>query len=89
MKQPLRFVDSQHPSYLCKLDKSLYGLKQALHAWFSRLSSKLLQLDFTPSKADVSLFIFNKTNIWMYILIYVDDISIISSFSMATKKLVT
>jgi len=87
MKQPPGFVDSQHPDYLCKLDKSLYGLKQAPRAWFSRLSSKLLQLGFTASKADVSLFIFNKAGIQMYILIYVDDIIIVSSSSMATKRL--
>ena len=89
MKQPPRFVDSQHPSYLCKLDKSLHGLKQALCVLFSRLSSKLLQLNFTLPKADVSLFIFNKTDIRMYILIYIDDIIIISSSSMATIKLLT
>jgi hypothetical protein len=27
MKQPPGFVDSDHPTYICKLDKSLYGLK--------------------------------------------------------------
>ena len=86
MKQPPRFVDSQHPGHLCKLDKSLYGLKQAPRAWFSRLSSKLLQLSFTPSKADISLFIFNKTGIRMYILIYVDDIIIISSSSALLRN---
>jgi hypothetical protein len=87
MKQPPGFIDSDHPTYLCKLDKSLYGLKQAPRAWFSRLSGKLLQLGFYASKADVSLFIFNKGGIQMYILIYVDDIIIVSSSSSATHRL--
>jgi hypothetical protein len=55
MKQPPGFEDSQHPTHLCKLDKSLYDFKQAPRAWFSRLSGILLQLGFQASKADVSL----------------------------------
>jgi hypothetical protein len=86
-KQPLGFVDSDHPGYICKLDKSLYGLKQAPCAWFSRLNSKLLQLGFKASKADVSLFIFNQASIQIYMLIYVDDIIIIRSSNAATEKL--
>ena len=89
MKQPPGFVDSAHPTYICKLDKSLYGLKQAPRAWFSRLSGKLLQLGFHASKADVSLFFFNKGGVKMYILIYVDDIIIMSSSSSATDRLLT
>jgi hypothetical protein len=27
--QPLGFVDSAHPKYVCCLNRSLYGLKQA------------------------------------------------------------
>jgi hypothetical protein len=89
MKQSPGFADSVRPTYLCKLDKSLYGLKQAPRTWFSRLSGKLLQLGFYASKADVSLFIFNKDDIQMYILIYVDDIIIVSSSSVATDPLLT
>jgi hypothetical protein len=87
MQQPPGFVDAKYPNYICKLDKSLYGLKQAPQAWFSRLSSKLIQLGFIASKADVSLFIFNKANIQIYMLIYVGDIIIISSSMRATNKL--
>jgi hypothetical protein len=85
--QPLGFVDSKYPNYICKLDKSLYGLKQASCAWFSRLSTKLLQLGSTASKANVSLFFFNKAGIQLYMLIYVDDIIIISSSTAATERL--
>lgn len=87
MKQPPGFEDVTHPDYLCKLDKSLYGLKQAPRAWFSRLSNTLIQLGFSPSKADVSLFILRRADLHMYILIYVDDIIIVSSSSSATERL--
>jgi hypothetical protein len=69
MKQPPGFVDCDHPIYICKLDKSLYGLKQSPRAWFSNLSSKLLQLDFKAFKVDVSLFIFSMAGIQIYMMI--------------------
>jgi hypothetical protein len=87
MKQPPSFEDSSRPDFICKLDKSLYGLKQAPQAWFARLSSKLVQLGFSASKADISLFLFNKDGIQIYFLIYVDDILIISSSPAATDRL--
>jgi hypothetical protein len=87
MKQPLGFEDSAHPKILCKLDKSLYGLKQAPRAWFSRLSGTLIKLGFQASKADVSLFILNQDGLQIYILIYVNDIIIVSSSSSAMDKL--
>jgi histone deacetylase 1/2 len=79
MKQPPGFESSSIPHYICKLDKALYGLKQAPRAWYSRLSSKLCALGFVPSKADTSLFLYNKSGIIIYMLIYVDDIIVTSS----------
>jgi hypothetical protein len=57
MKQPPGYEDKTKANYVCKLDKALYGLKQAPRAWYSRLSSKLQELDFVPSKADTSLLL--------------------------------
>lgn len=78
MKQPPGFEDPSKPNYHCKLDKALYGLKQAPRAWYSRLSSKLLALGFIASKADISLFIYKKRSLIIYLLVYVDDIIILA-----------
>jgi hypothetical protein len=72
---------------VCKLDKSLYGLKQAPRAWYAWLSTKLLKLSFKASKLDTSLFCFNTGNIFVFVLIYVDDIIVASSTKEATKVL--
>jgi len=74
MAQPLGFSHPQHPYAVCKLQKAIYGLKQAPRAWFSRLSTRLLELGFHGSKTDSSLFIFNSVGIRIFALIYVDDI---------------
>nr|GEU79918.1 ribonuclease H-like domain-containing protein [Tanacetum cinerariifolium] len=39
MHQPPGFWDSTHPDYVCLLQRSLYGLKQASRAWFQRFAS--------------------------------------------------
>jgi hypothetical protein len=86
MYQPLGYIYSRYPGHICKLQKSLYGLKQLRQAWFSRLSSRLFALGFLPSVADVSLFIIWKGGICMYFLIYVDDIIVNSSSSVVFGK---
>ena len=87
MSQPLGFVDKTKPNFVCKLDKALYGLKQAPRAWHSRLSTKLISLGFQASKADTSLFFYNQGRIVMYLLVYVDDIIVVSSTEKATVAL--
>jgi hypothetical protein len=87
MKQPPSYEDSSHLLHVCKLDKVLYGLKQAPRAWYSRLSAKLVHLGFVIFKADTSLFIYNKSGIIIYLLVYVDDIIVMSSSSVVTALL--
>ena len=70
MHQPLGFEEKTMPHYICKLDKALYGLKQAPGAWYSRLSHKLQELGFVPSKGDTSLFFFHKESCTMFVILH-------------------
>lgn len=66
------------PRTVCHLHKSLYGLRQAPRAWHAKLKSELEVLGFRASEHDPGLFIQEKNGRCMYLLVYVDDMLIIS-----------
>ncbi|KAL4347795.1 hypothetical protein GQ457_17G000690 [Hibiscus cannabinus] len=59
---------------VCKLNKSLYGLKQASRKWNERLTSALLQQGFKQASSDSSFFIKGKGSDIVILAVYVDDI---------------
>jgi hypothetical protein len=79
MRQAPGYEHKTMPHHICKLDKALYGLKQAPRTWYSKLSTKLISLGFQASKVDTSLFFYNKGNVHIFVLIYVNDIIVVSS----------
>ncbi|XP_019450585.1 PREDICTED: uncharacterized protein LOC109352859 [Lupinus angustifolius] len=62
------------PNQVCKLRKSLYGLKQASREWYQKLSITLKQMGYTQSPHDHSLFTKKQSCNFTVILIYVDDL---------------
>jgi histone deacetylase 1/2 len=88
MRQPPGFIDPAQPHHLCRLVKALYGLKQAPRAWHARLGAALRAHGFVSSTADTSLFILQRPQVTMYILVYVDDIILVSSSVVAADRLV-
>jgi len=87
IEQLPRLTHPQFLNHVCHLWKAIYGLKQALRAWFSRLSNKLLQLGFVASHVDSSFFIIRGRDYCLFILIYVDDIILTGSSTTAIESL--
>ncbi len=60
---------------MCRLRKSLYGLKQSSRAWFSRFSEVILSMDFVRCHFDYTCFIRHRSDDrCIILLVYVDDI---------------
>nr|GEW22899.1 retrovirus-related Pol polyprotein from transposon TNT 1-94 [Tanacetum cinerariifolium] len=72
--QPKGFIDADYPSHVYKLKKVLYGLKQAPRAWYGKLSTFLLQNQFSKGTTDPTLFIRHFVDDILVVQVYVDDI---------------
>lgn len=73
------YVHPQISTHIYKLNKVLYDLKQATQAWPFRLTDKLVDLGFTNSHSNNSLFVYISESLTLYVLAYVDDILITGS----------
>ncbi|GKB99374.1 ribonuclease H-like domain-containing protein [Tanacetum coccineum] len=61
---------------VCRLKKSLYGLKHAPRQWNAKLTQTLIKHGFIQSKRDYSLFTKSENGNFVALLVYVDDIII-------------
>jgi hypothetical protein len=88
-QQPVGFMDPGRPQAVCHLDKSLYGLRQAPRAWFTRFATYVTRLGFKATRSDSSLFVLRRGSDVAYLLLYVDDMVITASSSSLLQRVVT
>jgi len=93
MEQPLGYVDQTHFNLVCRLKKTLYGLKQTPRAWLDKIGQYFVTSGFQTSNVDISLYVKKIDHGIVVIVIYVNDLIItrnsdadISNFKKLLKQ---
>jgi hypothetical protein len=67
IKQPPGFENPKCPNHVYKLSKSLYRLKQAPRAWYTRLKFFLLEHRYVIRSVDKTLFTLKHGNVFLLV----------------------
>lgn len=88
MTQPDGFYIPGKEDYVCKLKKSLYGLKQSPRQWYKRFDSYMIQLGYNRSPYDCCVYL-NKADdgSMIYLILYVEDRLIAAKGKSDVQKL--
>lgn len=78
MLPPTRYTKAKSGE-VCRLKRSLYGLKQASRQWNKELGTFLKTLKFQQSTQDFSIYTRTQDEELLVILLYVDDIMVIGT----------
>ena len=88
MSQPPGFEEHLGEEKVCRLRKSLYGLKQSCRAWFGRFGKVVKGHGYTQSQVDhTMLYMHSKEGNIAILIIYVDDIILIGDDHDELKRL--
>ena len=50
------FVDNEHPNFVCKIEKALYGMHQAGHNWNNLINADLTKFGMKQSEHDPCVY---------------------------------
>ncbi|KAL4018655.1 hypothetical protein IC575_022262 [Cucumis melo] len=79
MEQPEGFIVHGQESKVCKLDKSLYDLKQAPKQWHEKFDNLLMSKGFKVNESDKCIYYKTEGRLCIIICLYVDDMLIFGS----------
>ena len=86
MQQPEGYVKPGEEHLVCKLEKSLYGLKQSSRCWNKAFRESVETLGFTQASADPCVFIRKKDTLTI-IAVHVDDLMILAQNILEMQRL--
>ena len=86
MQQPEGYISKENPGYVCKLNRSLYGLRQAARCWNKVIDEYLKVKNYKASSADACIYIKQSNGCFVILSIYVDDILIASNSTSMLEK---
>src|SRR3954466_15232400 len=79
MMEPEGFVDPKDADKVCKLQRSIYGLKQASRSWNLRFDQVIKSFGFVPNCYEACIYKKVSGSSVTFLVLYVDDILIIGN----------
>jgi hypothetical protein len=74
MRQPEGFIEKGKENFVCKLNKSIYGLKQSGRVWHGTMRGQMERIGFTAGNTDSTVYFrFGKNGEIEILRWYVDD----------------
>ena len=86
MTQPEGYIVKRKEHLVCKLNKSMYGLKQASRYWFNTIDEFLKNSGNVQYNSDPCLYIKREGDNLMLIALYVDDLLLASNNKKMLRK---
>ncbi|KAG2804775.1 hypothetical protein PC113_g24287 [Phytophthora cactorum] len=86
MAQPDGYIDEVHPDYVCKLKRSLYGLKQSPRMWNKTIDDFMLKLGLKKCESDHCIYFKRDGQDMIFVALYVDDLVLASSSDKMLKE---
>ncbi|GJX66390.1 retrotransposon protein, putative, ty1-copia subclass, partial [Tanacetum coccineum] len=86
MVQPKGFVDSRYPRKVCKLQRSIYGLKQASRSWNKRFDEKIKKFGFVQNLDEPCVYQKASGSNVTFLVLYVDDIIIMGNHILSLQS---
>ena len=74
MDQPEGFVITGKENLVCKLKKSIYGLKQASRQWYLKFNNTITSYGFVENTVDRCIYMKVSGSKFIILILYVDDI---------------
>ncbi|GJU79721.1 retrotransposon protein, putative, ty1-copia subclass [Tanacetum coccineum] len=79
MEQPEGFVNPKYPNRVCKLKRSIYGLKQVSRQWNKRFDDEIKKFGFTQNRDKTYVYLKASGSNVTFLIFYVDDILIMGN----------
>ncbi|GKB37661.1 retrotransposon protein, putative, ty1-copia subclass [Tanacetum coccineum] len=87
MEQPEGFVNPKYPNRVCKLKRSIYGLKQASRQWNKRFDDEIKKFGFSQNADEPCVYLKASGSNVTFLILYVDDILIMGNSILMLQDL--
>ena len=87
MIQPEGYVEDSNPNLVCKLNRSLYGLKQSPRMWNKTIDEFMLKLGLKKCESDHCIYTKRDGEAMIFVALYVDDLVLASSSDKMLKTI--